>query len=65
MTIPTLSSHAHCMQQAMANKLARALNVLGADRELFNSADGDALLDLIDEYLDDSQGIATPVSPTL
>ena len=53
------------MHEAMADKVARALNLLGADRDLFNTADGDAFLDLIDEYLDESQGIAPPVSPTL
>ena len=40
----------------MADKVARALN-LGADRDLLDSADGSALLDLIDEYLDDPKGI--------
>lgn len=44
------------MQVAMADKVARALNLLGADRDLFNSADGDAFLDLIDEYLDNPEG---------
>ena len=44
------------MQEAMADKVARALNLLGADRDLFDSADADALLDLIDEYFDDPQG---------
>ena len=48
------------MQAAMADKVARALNLLGADQDLFNSADGDALLDLINEYLDDSEGTAPP-----
>ena len=48
----------------MADKVARALNFLGADRDLLDSADGDAFLDLIDEYLDDPEGIATPVNPT-
>ena len=51
------------MQVAMADKVARALNLLGADLDLFNSADGDALLDLIDKYLDDPEGIQ--YSPTL
>ena len=46
----------------MADKVARALNLLGADRDLFNSADGDALLDLIDEYLDDLEGMPHPSS---
>lgn len=49
-------SPASCMQVAMADKVARALNLLGADRDLFNSADGDAFLDLIDEYLDNPEG---------
>ena len=60
MTIPALSSHAQCMQAAMADKIARALNLLGSDRDLFNSADRDAFLDLIDEYLDEPEGIAPP-----
>ena len=46
----------------MADKVARVLNFLGADRDL-DSADGYAFLDLIDEYLDDSEGIAAPVNP--
>ena len=62
MTIPALSYHAQCMQEAMADKVARALNLLGADRDLFNSADGDAFLDLIDEYLDDPDGMPHPSS---
>ena len=65
MTIPALVVLTQCMHEAMADKVARALNLLGADRDLFNTADGDAFLDLIDEYLDESQGIAPPVSPTL
>ena len=54
------------MQVAMADKVARALNLLGADQDLFNSADGDALLDFTDEYLDDPEGynIAQPYNPT-
>ena len=47
----------------MADKVARVLNFLGADRDLLNSADSYAFLDLIDEYLDDPEGIATPVNP--
>ena len=49
----------------MAENVARALNLLGADRDLLESADADALLELIDEYLDDPEGIAPPVSPSL
>ena len=49
----------------MAEKVARALNLLGADRDLLESADADALLELMDEYLDDPEGIAPPVSPSL
>ena len=49
----------------MAERVARALNLLGADRDLLDSADADALLELIDEYLEDPAGIAPPVSPTL
>ena len=50
------------MQVAMAGKVARALNLLCADRDLFDSPDADALLD---DNLDDRWGIATPVNPTL
>ena len=64
MTTPALSPHAQCMQEAMADKVARALNLLGADRDLVLSADGDAFLDLISEYLDDPEGIAPPFNPT-
>ena len=46
----------------MADKVARALNLLGADHDLLESADADALLELIDEYLEDSEGIAPPVT---
>ena len=60
MTIPALSSHAQSIQAAMAEKIARALNRLGADRDLLHSADADALLDLFDEYFDDTPGIAPP-----
>ena len=65
MTIPALSPRAQCMQTAMADRVARALNLLGADRDLLGSADAEALLDLIDEHLEDPEGIAPPVSPTL
>ena len=37
----------------MAERVARALNLLGADRDLFDSPDADALLDLMDDYFDD------------
>ena len=37
----------------MADRIARALNLLGADRDLFDSPDSDALLELIDDYFDD------------
>jgi len=62
MTIPALSSHAQYTLAAMAEKVARALNRLGADRDLLDSAD--ALLDLIDDYFDDTQGITPPFNPT-
>jgi len=66
MTIPALSSHAQytLTAAAMAEKVARALNRLGADRDLLDSADAEALLDLIDDYFDDTQGIAPPFNPT-
>ena len=44
MAIPALVVYT---QEAMADKVARALN-LAADRDLFNSADGGAFLDLVD-----------------
>ena len=56
MTIPVLGPHA----QAMADREAQALNLLGADHDLGSAA----LLKFI-EYLADSEGIAPPVSPTL
>ena len=64
MMISALSYHAHaqCMQEAMADKVAQVLNLLSADQDLFNSADSDALLDLIDEYLDDLEGKPHPSS---
>ena len=46
----------------MAEKVARALNHLGANRDLLESADAEALLELIDEYLEDSEGIAPPAT---
>ena len=49
----------------MADRVARGLNVLGADRDLFKSADGKALIHLIDEYFDDPEGIALLFNPTL
>ena len=49
----------------MADKVARALNLLGPDRDLLNSADADALLDLVNEYFQEPQGMATPVNPAL
>ena len=64
MAIPALVVYT---QEAMADKVARALN-LAADRDLFNSADGGAFLDLVDKYIrgvDDCQGTAPPISPTL
>ena len=45
----------------MADKVAKALNLLGADHDL-DSADTDALLDLINKYLEDLEGIAPPVT---
>ena len=62
MMIPALLV-TQCLQAAMADKIARALNLLSADQDLFNSADGDALLDLINEYLDNSGGKAPPFNP--
>ena len=36
----------------MANKIARALNLLGVDRDLLNS-DADTLIDIIKDYFGD------------
>ena len=42
-------------QEDRADKVPRALN-LATDPNLYNSTDCGALLDLIDEYVDDCQG---------
>ena len=60
MTIPVLSFYIRCIQAVMADRVARALNVLNADRNLFNSADGDVLLDLVDDYHNDPVDVAPP-----
>lgn len=44
----------------MADKIARALNFLGADRDLLD-ADADALLDVIDDYFGED---GTDLEPT-
>jgi len=49
----------------MADKVARTLNLLGADGDLLNSADGDAFLALIEDHLDDPEDIAPPLSPII
>ena len=49
----------------MADKVARALNHLGADRDLLNSADGDTFLALIEDYLDDPEGTAPHFRPII
>ena len=52
----------------MAERVARALNLLGANGDLLGTADTDALLELIDDYLadeeqsEDNQGNPTPVT---
>ena len=48
----------------MADRVARALNFLGADGHLLESADADALLELLDDYLEDPEGIAPPINYT-
>jgi len=50
----------------MADRVARALNLLGANGDLLNT-DSDALLELIDEYLadDDEPEDQGKCSPTL
>ena len=47
MAIPALVVYT---QEAMADKVARALN-LAADRDLFDSAYGGTFLDLVDKYI--------------
>ena len=63
MMIPALSSDS-CTAE-MAERVARALNILGADGDLLGT-DTDTLLELIDEYLteDDDHG-DNQGSPTL
>ena len=59
MTIPALSPHTNL---EMAARVAKALNLLGADSDLLNTADADALLELIEDYLnepEDNQGSPT------
>ena len=52
----------------MAKRVARALDLLGANGDIFGTADTDALLELIDDYLadnehpKDNQGNPTPVT---
>ena len=52
----------------MAERVARALNLLGANGDLLSTADTDALLELIDDYLaeeeqpEDNQGNPTPAT---
>ena len=50
---------------AMADKVVRALNLLGADGDLLNSADGDTFLALIEDYPDNPDGIAPPFNPAI
>ena len=67
MMIPALVVliHSVCTKQWPTKYIARVLNLPGVDRDLFNTADSHAFLDLIDEYLDESQGITPPISLTL
>ena len=41
----------------MADRVARAINLLGADRGFLDTTDGDALLDVIADYLDDEDDV--------
>ena len=45
----------------MAENVVRVLNVLGADRDLLDTTDGEALLELLQEYFVDSEGSHTPI----
>ena len=49
----------------MAEKVAWSLNFLGVDCDLLELADTDAFLELINEYLEEPEGILPPVNPTL
>ena len=55
MMIPILSYYMQCMQVAIADRvytfIASAVNVLGTNHDLFHSADGDALLDIIESVI--------------
>ena len=61
MTIPALSSH-RCTAD-MAERVARALNLVGTDGSLLGM-DADTLLKLIDEYLADNKHKGIQGSPT-
>ena len=59
MTIPALSPHT---KLEMSARVAKVLNLLGADSDLLNTADADVLLELIEDYLnepEDNQGSPT------
>ena len=65
MTIPAVSSHAQCSIAELAERVARALNLLGADGDLLGTADTDALLELIDDYLaEDDEPVDNQGNPT-
>ena len=65
MEIPALIAltYSVCMWLWRTKNLTEARAVafkLGAEHDLFNSADGNALLDLIDDHLGAYEGIAPP-----
>ena len=41
----------------MADKVARAINLLGADCGFLNTTDSDALLELIEDYLEEQDDV--------
>ena len=47
----------------MADRVARAINVLGADHGFLNTTDSDALLELIEDYLEEPDDV-TQGNPT-
>ena len=55
--------HSAEISSEMADKIARALNLLGADRDLLNS-DADALIDVIDDYFGDDGTGNNSYTPT-
>lgn len=60
-----MTTPVHDTTVAMADRVARALNLLGTDWDLCDSPDSDALLELLDDYLDDSVDSEGKPAPSL